>query len=54
MLIAYLDPGAGSLAIQMIIAGLVTVPYFLRTQISRGINKLRGRDRGKETRDRGA
>jgi hypothetical protein len=43
---AYLDPGAGSLAIQMIIAAALAVPYFLRTQIARGINRLRGQSSG--------
>lgn len=33
MLFAYLDPGAGSLVIQAIIAGAIAVPFFLRTQI---------------------
>lgn len=42
MIFAYLDPGAGSLMIQMVIAAALAVPYFLRTQIARGINRLRG------------
>ena len=43
MTFAYLDPGAGSLMIQMVIAAALAVPYFLRTQIARSINRLRGR-----------
>jgi hypothetical protein len=38
-LLAYIDPGAGSLFIQ-------AVPFFLRTQIRRGIDRLRGRPSG--------
>ena len=43
MIFAYLDPGAGSMAIQMVIAGALAVPFFLRTQIARGIDRLRAR-----------
>lgn len=41
--LAYIDPGSGSLIIQVIIATVLAVPYFLRTQISRAINIVRGR-----------
>jgi hypothetical protein len=41
--LAYLDPGSGSLIVQVIIASILAVPYFLRTQIGRAIGKLRGR-----------
>lgn len=50
MILAYLDPGAGSMAIQMVIAAALTVPFFLREQISRGIAKLRSL-RNTRTRD---
>lgn len=43
MVFAYIDPGAGSMLIQMLIAAAVAAPFFLRTQIARGINRLRGR-----------
>ena len=42
-LLAYIDPGSGSLAIQAIIATAMVVPFFLRSQIRKGINRLRGR-----------
>ena len=42
-LLAYIDPGAGSLFIQAAIATILVVPFFLRTQIRRGIDRLRGR-----------
>jgi len=41
--LAYIDPGAGSLFIQAVIATILVVPFFLRTQIRRGIDRLRGR-----------
>jgi hypothetical protein len=45
-LLAYIDPGAGSLFIQAVIATILVVPFFLRTQIRRGIDRLRGRPSG--------
>jgi hypothetical protein len=42
-LLAYIDPGAGSLFIQAVIATILVVPFFLRTQIRRGIDRIRGR-----------
>jgi hypothetical protein len=43
MILAYIDPGSGSMVFQMLIAAALAVPFFLREQIGRGINKLRGR-----------
>ena len=40
--LAYIDPGSGSLAIQAVIAALVAAPFVLRNQISRFVNRLRG------------
>ena len=41
-LLAYIDPGAGSLFIQAVIATILVVPFFLRSQIRRGIDRVRG------------
>ena len=41
-LLAYIDPGAGSLFIQAVIATILVAPFFLRMQIRRGIDRLRG------------
>ena len=41
-LLAYIDPGSGSLAIQAVIATAMVVPFFLRSQIRRGVSRLRG------------
>ena len=42
-LLAYIDPGAGSLFIQAVIATVLVVPFFLRSQIRKGFDRLRGR-----------
>ena len=41
-LIAYIDPGSGSLIIQVVIATLVAIPIFFRTQIARVMHAVRG------------
>ncbi len=38
--LAYLDPGSGSLIIQVVIATIVAVPFFLRRQISTIVGAL--------------
>ena len=39
--IAYLDPGTGSLLIQVLIASLVAIPVFFRNQIGRVVGAIR-------------
>ena len=41
-LLAYIDPGSGSLIIQAIIATAIAVPFFLREQIGRVVRRVRG------------
>lgn len=41
-LLAYIDPGSGSLIIQAVVATIVAVPFFLRHQISRLVRAIRG------------
>jgi hypothetical protein len=43
--LGYLELGGSSVWIQMAIATLVSVPLILRQQISRGLEKLRRRNR---------
>ena len=43
-MLAYIDPGSGSLIIQVVIATLVAIPIFFRTQIGRIVNRVRRRD----------
>ena len=40
--LAYIDPGSGSLIIQVAIATLVAIPIFFRAQIARIVNRIRG------------
>ena len=40
-LIAYIDPGSGSLIIQAIIATVIAVPFFFRQQLGRAIRSVR-------------
>ena len=42
VVLAYIDPGSGSLVIQALIAGLVALPLFFRRQIARAIGAVRG------------
>jgi hypothetical protein len=41
MFVAYIDPGAGSLVIQAIIAGVLAVPFFFRTRLRAVVDRLR-------------
>lgn len=41
LIIAYIDPGAGSLVIQAIIATLVAIPFFFRNAIRSTIGRFR-------------
>ena len=50
-LTAYIDPGSGSLIIQVVIATLVAIPIFFRTQIGRIVNRVRGRPEVQATAD---
>jgi hypothetical protein len=43
LVLAYIDPGAGSLVVQAVIATVLVVPFFLRTQIRRAVDTIRGR-----------
>jgi hypothetical protein len=46
---AYIDPGAGSMVIQALLAGALAMPFFFRT----GLRRLAARVRGVLGRDRG-
>lgn len=39
-LVAYIDPGAGSLIVQATIAAMLAVPFYLRRQIARAIRTV--------------
>jgi hypothetical protein len=40
-LVAYIDPGSGSLIIQAVIATIVAIPFFFREQLGRAMRMLR-------------
>lgn len=41
MIFAYIDPGAGSLLIQAVIAGVLAIPFFFRQQLARIFRRRR-------------
>ena len=41
-ILAYIDPGSGSLLLQAILAGLLSIPFFFRRHIGGFIHRLRG------------
>jgi len=41
-LLAYIDAGSGTMLVQVILAGIVAVPFFFRQAISNGWRRLRG------------
>jgi len=41
MIFIYIDPGAGSMVIQAMLAAALAVPFFFRTQISRVVDRIR-------------
>jgi len=52
MILAYIDPGAGSLLVQVVIAAVVSIPFFLRSQLSRIADLIRhGRSAARREKD---
>lgn len=41
-LLAYIDPGSGSMLLQVILAGLLAVPFFFRRTVSDVWHRIRG------------
>lgn len=41
LVFGYIDPGAGSLVIQAIIAGIVSIPFFFRNAIRKAVGRFR-------------
>jgi hypothetical protein len=49
-LLAYIDPGSGSMLLQVILAGLLAIPFVFRRVIADGWHRIRGdRDATKPT-----
>ena len=43
--LGYIDPGSGSMLLQVILAGVLAVPFFFRRVIADTWHKVRGTDR---------
>ena len=41
-MVAYIDPGSGSLLLQAILAGLLAIPFFFRRTIGGFLGRIRG------------
>lgn len=50
-LLAYIDPGSGSMLIQVILAGVLAVPFFFRRTIGDAWRRMRGDGSNHATRD---
>ena len=44
-ILGYIDPGSGSMLLQVILAGALAIPFFFRRVISDTWHKVRGGDR---------
>ena len=42
VIFAYIDPGAGSLVVQAVIATALAIPFFFRSQVRRAAGIVRG------------
>jgi len=42
MVFAYIDPGSGGMLIQILLAGVLAVPFFFRNAIAGAIRRFRG------------
>lgn len=47
---AYIDPGSGSMLLQVLLAGLLAVPFFFRRVISDAWHRVRGEQPADEAR----
>jgi hypothetical protein len=54
MEIAYIDPGSGSMLLQVLLAGLLSVPFLFRRAIASGIRRLRGQANDYQAKTRSA
>ena len=52
--LAYIDPGSGSMLLQVILAGLLAVPFFFRRVIGDTWHRVRGTTRDEPKRTDGA
>ena len=50
-LLAYIDAGSGSMLLQVVLAGVLAVPFFFRRAIGDGWRRLRGERSTQPVRD---
>jgi len=50
-LLAYIDPGSGSMLVQVVLAGILAVPFFFRRAIGDGWRRMRGNGSNERARD---
>ena len=50
-LLAYIDPGSGSMLVQVVLAGILAVPFFFRRTIGEGWRRMRGNGSNDTSRD---
>jgi hypothetical protein len=41
MPLLYIDPGAGTMVIQAVLAAAIAIPFFFRAQVGRAVQRLR-------------
>ena len=49
--LGYIDPGSGSMLLQVLLAGVLAIPFFFRRVIADTWHKVRGTDRADATDD---
>jgi hypothetical protein len=49
--LAYIDPGSGSMLLQVLLAGVLAIPFFFRRVIGEGWRRIRGGDAAPEKAD---
>jgi hypothetical protein len=48
MITIYIDPGAGSMVIQALLATILAIPFFFRSHVSRAVQRFRRSPRSDE------
>ncbi len=43
MFLAYIDPGTGSMVIQLLLASLLSIPFLFRRALTRTVRRLQGK-----------
>jgi hypothetical protein len=43
LILAYIDPGTGSMVIQLLLASLLSIPFLFRRALTRTVRRLQGK-----------